>query len=65
LELEQPGRNYKPGERLEGCVKVLIDNGEFDASEIVVRLFGVDKASFMPQADGKVSPSVVDSISDV
>ena len=54
IELKDPGRNYKAGERIEGNIKVLVD-GYFDAVSLTLRLYGVDKASFTPTADGKVS----------
>lgn len=46
IELADPGRNYHAGEKIEGVIKVVID-GEFDASSISLRIYGVDKASFM------------------
>lgn len=46
IELMDPGRNYRAGEKINGVIKVVID-GEFDASSISLRLYGVDKASFM------------------
>jgi len=54
IELTEPGRNYKAGENIEGVIKVLID-GYFDAASISLRLYGVDKASFLPMSEsGKV-----------
>jgi hypothetical protein len=57
IELAEPGRNYKAGENIEGVIKVLVD-GYFDAASISLRLYGVDKASFLPMSEsGKVQDS--------
>lgn len=54
IDLAEPGRNYKAGEKIEGVIKVLVD-GYFDAHSISLRLYGVDKASFLPMSEsGKV-----------
>lgn len=54
IDLVEPGRNYRAGESVEGVIKVLVD-GYFDASSISLRLYGVDKASFLPMSEsGKV-----------
>lgn len=51
IDLSEPGRNYKAGEKIEGVIKVLVD-GYFDANSISLRLNGVDKASFLPVSEG-------------
>lgn len=54
IDLVEPGRNYRAGENVDGVIKVLVD-GYFDASSISLRLYGVDKASFLPMSEsGKV-----------
>ena len=54
IELQEPGRNFKAGDKISGAVKVLV-NKKFDASAVALRLYGVDKASFTPAADGKIA----------
>ena len=54
IDLLEPGRNYKAGDKIEGEIKVIL-NKKFDASAVALRLYGVDKASFTPTADGKMA----------
>lgn len=56
IELQEPGRNYRAGDKISGAVKV-VANKNFDASAVALRLYGVDKASFTPaaKADGKIA----------
>lgn len=53
IELNDPGRNYKVGESIDGVVKVLADK-QFDASSISLRIYGCDSISYAPQGS-KVS----------
>ena len=53
IELNDPGRNFKAGEKIEGSVRVLVED-KFNASAVALRLYGVEKASFIPTVDGKI-----------
>ena len=54
IDLKDPGRNYQAGEKIEGTVKVVIDEKAFfDAESISIRLNGVEKASFIPETDNE------------
>ena len=40
IELADPGRSYKAGEKIEGVVKIVV-NTYFNASSVSLRLYGI------------------------